>query len=102
MTWMFLYPLIGGGILYLLLAILLPELNRFAGYRLFYNIYNSGIALLTTGSLLKGIMEIAGTGSVYLKFYYTLGYIMIGAGILLMFVLAANYKKINTGKLKSE
>ena len=94
MTWMFLYPLLGGGLLYLLLGLLLPRLNRLVGYRLFYNSYNAGIALLTVGSLLQGIMEIAGTSSPYLKGYDLLGYAMTGIGILLLLLLGSNYKRL--------
>lgn len=94
MTWMFLYPLIGGALFYLLIGLLLPEINRFAGYRIIYNIYNSGIAILTVGSLLKGIMEIAGTSSSYLKFYDMTGYGFIVFGLIILILLTANYKKL--------
>ena len=47
MTWMFLYPLIGGVLLYLLIESLIPQIKLFAGYRLFCNLYNTGIAVLT-------------------------------------------------------
>lgn len=96
MTWMFLYPLLGGGLLYLLLWFLLPGVNCFTGYRLFFNLYNSGIALLSVGSLLKGIMEIAGTSSPYLKLYAWMGCILTGAGVLLLLILAVNYNKLRT------
>jgi hypothetical protein len=98
MTWMFLYPLLGGGLFYLLLGLLFPEINSFSGYRLFYNLYNSGIALLTAGSLLKGILEIAGTGSSYLKFYYILGFVMMGIGAFLVLMMAVKHIKLNTKK----
>lgn len=94
MTWMFLYPLAGGVLFYLLLGILLPEANRFNGYRLFYNLYNSGIALLTMGSLLKGILEIAGTKSAFTRFYYMSGYAFIAVGLLVLILLVANYSKL--------
>lgn len=94
MTWMFLYPLIQGALFYLLLGSLLPQLDCFYGYRLFYNLYNSGIAVITTGSFLKGIMDIAGTSSVYVNIYYITGYILLGAGVILLLILAANYRKL--------
>lgn len=90
MTYMFLYPLISG-VFYLFLWLVFPKLNLFTGYRLFYNLFNSGIALLTTGSMLKGIMEIAGTSSVYLKFYFAVGYLFLGAGFIVMMILAFHY-----------
>ena len=94
MTWMFLYPLIGGAVLFLLLGFLFPELNRFIGYRIFFNLYNSGIAVLTVGSLLKGIMEIAGTSSSYLTLYYISGYVFVCVSFVLLLLLALNYRKI--------
>jgi len=101
MTWMFLYPLVGGVIFYLLVAVFLPDITRFYGYQIFYNIFNSGIAALTIGSLLKGIMEIAGTSSSYLRVYSFAGYILISMGLLMLLILAANYKKLNTETINS-
>jgi hypothetical protein len=94
MTWAFLYPLIGGALFFLLLGLLLPRINYFAGYRLLYNSYNSGIAVLTVGSLLKGVMEIAGTNSPYLKMYTMIGYGFMAFGLIVIIILAVNYKKV--------
>ena len=94
MTWAFLYPFIGGVIFYLLIGLMLPEINRFAGYRIMYNSYNSGIAVLTVGSILKGVMDIAGTSSSYLKLYTIIGYAFIVFGLVILILLAANYKKV--------
>lgn len=94
MTWAFLYPLIGGALFFLLLGLLLPRINCFAGYRLLYNSYNSGIAVLTVGSLLKGVMEIAGTNSPYLKMYTMFGYGFMAFGLIVIIILAVNYKKV--------
>ena len=73
MTWMFLYPLIGGTLFYLAINGFANKISRFSGYRLAYNIYNSGIATLTFGSFLKGIIQIAGASSPYIVFYYVVG-----------------------------
>jgi zinc transporter ZupT len=94
MTWAFLYPFIGGVIFYLLLGLMFPEIKRFAGYRIMYNSYNSGIAVLTVGSILKGVMDIAGTSSSYLKLYTIIGYAFIVFGLVILILLAANYKKV--------
>jgi hypothetical protein len=96
MTWMFLYPLIGGTLFYLLIELLLPWINRFTGYRVFFNIYNSGTATLTTGSFLKGILDIAGTSSPYVAVYYIAGWVFIVSGLIVLTVLAVNYKRLNT------
>ena len=82
MTWMFLYPLIGGTMLFLFTDWVRPELKQLEGYRIFYNLYNSGIAMLTVGSFMKGIFEIAGTNSRYIPVYYTAGILFILAGLV--------------------
>jgi len=84
MTWMFLYPLIGGGLGYFLIERLMPAIIHTGGYRLFYNLYNSGIATLTAGSFLKGILEIAGTTSPYTICFYIVGLLLAVAGLVIL------------------
>jgi hypothetical protein len=95
MTWMFLYPLIGGALFYSLIYGLANKIIKFTLYRLFFNIFNSGIATLTFGSFLKGIMDIAGAGSTYLVFYYVVGSLFIATGLILMFIMLINQKRTN-------
>lgn len=94
MTWMFLYPLLGGALFYSAINLFFPNIIKFTGYRVFYNIYNSGIATLTFGSFLKGILEIAGTNSDYLVFFYIVGVAFILAGFIMMFIMVINKKRI--------
>lgn len=75
MTYMFLYPLLGGALFYGIIMLLIPSIVNKKRYRFFYNIYNSGIAVLTVGSFLRGIMEIAGTFSTYLMAYTLVGWL---------------------------
>lgn len=100
MTWMFLYPLIGGTLFYLLIGLFIPWVNRFMGYRVFYNMYNSGIASLTTGSFLKGILDIAGTASPYTALFYMVGWSFIAFALLLLAALAVNHRRQNASKYK--
>lgn len=88
MSLMFLYPLLGGAVFYLLAGLLIPGFNQHGTHRLGYNIYNSGIAILTVGSLLKGILDIAGTASVYVPLYFIAGWTSTAAGLLFLFGLA--------------
>lgn len=83
MTWMFLYPLIGGTLVYILMAILPVAGSQESGYRLFSNVYNSGIATLTASSFLKGILEIAGTDSPYTPVLFMIGWGFMAAGAAL-------------------
>jgi hypothetical protein len=94
MTWMFLYPLLGGALFYSAINLFFPNIIKVTGYRVFYNIYNSGIATLTFGSFLKGILEIAGTNSDYLVFFYIVGGAFILAGFIMMFIMVINKKRI--------
>jgi len=100
MTWMFLYPLIGGVLFYFIIEFFLPNVKCFVGYRVFYNIYNSGIALLTVASFLQGIVEVAGTNSPYVTIYFKLGYLCVAVGVFILIIMNSNYKKVtgNNGK----
>ncbi len=94
MTWMFLYPLLGGALFYSLIYLLFPGTRESAGkhsaYRLFFNLYNSGIAVLTISAFLKGILEIAGTGSPYVPYSFGAGAALTATGLA---VLVYNLKK---------
>lgn len=81
MTWMFLYPLLGGALVYFLIDRYRPLITRFVIYRIGYNSYNSGIGALTVGSFLKGILEIAGSSSNYLVIFTILGWLSIAIGL---------------------
>lgn len=94
MTWMFLYPLLGGSVFYSVINLFFPNIIKVASYRMFYNIYNSGIATLTFGSFLKGILDIAGTNSEYLVFFYITGGAFISVGLIMMFIMVINKKRI--------
>lgn len=88
MTWMFLYPLLGGSLFYLIIELFLKGIKQTSKYRLFYNIYNTGIAILTAGSFLKGILDIAGTNSPYILFYFVTGWVCVACSL---FVLASQF-----------
>ena len=81
MTWMFLFPLAGGLLIYFVsrAEVDIEDAGRF---RRSSNLYHSGIATLTVGSFLKGVLEIAGTDSVYLLYFYIVGFGMVLLGIL--------------------
>lgn len=93
MSWMFLYPLIGGTGVYFLIYLLVPQVGCCMGYRLFTNIYNSGIATLTVGSFLKGILDIAGTASQYVPLFFIIGLILaiMGIAVLLYIIFKCKY-----------
>ena len=82
MTWMFLYPLVGGFAFYLVIGMVFPWIEQLTGYRLFFNLYNCGIAIFTITSFMKGVFEIAGTNSPYIIWYQVAGSIFLGAGAI--------------------
>ena len=79
MIFMFLYPLLGGSLVYLILS----KWNRLDyPSKMTYNLYNSGIASFTVGSCLKGVLDIYGTTSEYTFLYFLMGGILCGIGIV--------------------
>lgn len=93
MTWMFLYPLFGGALFFLVLGLVAPQAESIPCYRLFRNIYNSGITLITTGSLMRGIFEIAGTDSPYVIWYYILGILCMVVGIFTLYIKCLGHSR---------
>jgi len=51
--------------------------------RLSVNLYNAGIATLTVGSIIKGVLDIYGTSSIYITVYYIAGIAMTVSALLL-------------------
>lgn len=103
MTWMFLYPLLGGALVYVVIDRYQPLITRFVMYRIGYNSYNSGIGALTVGSFLQGILEIAGTNSNYLVIFRILGCLSIAIGLaLFVFLAVKDSRKTRLGKKRPE
>lgn len=77
MVYAFAYPLAGGAIPFLAMALWCQ--NCADGNAL----YHCGIATLTLGSILHGVLEIYGTDSRLLLFYPLAGWILVGMGFFL-------------------
>jgi len=80
MIYAFVFPLAGGVLPFTLMS--LYGCRRIPG-RLTLNLYNSGIATLTVGSIMKGVMEIYGTTNDILQTYWIVGIGFVGTGLLL-------------------
>lgn len=77
MHYLFAVPLIGSSLLLLALC-LFPRLSR-----LCFNLWNSGVAVLTAGFLLRGIINLSGRSTTLdLPYWY------IGGGLLLLTILS--------------
>lgn len=78
MRLMFLLPLLGGALPFGILA----YSRQWRGLsRAAYNLWNSGIAVLVSGCLIKGIIEISGRTSDYDMFYWIGGIAMLAAAV---------------------
>ena len=53
--------------------------------RIAFNLYNAGIATLTVGSILRGIIDIAGADTTYPVYYFFVGTVFVAIGGLMYF-----------------
>ena len=83
MIYAFAIPLLGGVLPFMLAAMF--NTSEFPG-RLSLNLYNSGIAALTTGSIVNGVLEIYGTDNPLVYAYVFSGILFILAGIIVYMV----------------
>ncbi len=91
MICLFLFPLLGGVLPYALLG--LVNNLRFPS-RASMNLYNFGIATLTVGSCLKGVLDIYGTTSDYMPVYWIAGAVLIALGIV-VYILSTMIQDLN-------
>ena len=82
MTYMFLYPLIGGVLPATLLWALASRGVAVLRSRAAYNLHNAGIAALTVASFLQGVFEIAGTASAYTLVIRVIGAALVAAAVI--------------------
>ncbi|HEM3195812.1 hypothetical protein [Streptococcus suis] len=92
MHYMFCVPLIGGALLLGMLT-LKPNLSRVT-----FNLWNSGVATITAGCLLRGIINLSGRSTTLNQPYW-----YIGAGFLVLSLVglfinpsASNHRKTTT------
>ena len=78
MMYAFLFPLIGGTLYNLILYSLRLRLQR--GLSLIF--YNTGIAALTIGSIVRGILDIYGTDNILANVYRYAGVVFVFLGIV--------------------
>ncbi len=92
MTFAFAYSLILGVVGFVVIGLL--DLHS----RVAFNLYNAGIATLTVGSILRGILDIAGADTVYPLYYFIAGaaFVVAGGGWYLYQWLQMARKKMKT------
>lgn len=79
MIYAFAFPLVGGTLPFFLFGFFCIKNLPTALPR---NLYHSGIATLTVGSIVRGILEIYGTTNQLSDYYWIVGITLIFAGIL--------------------
>jgi len=93
MIYAFVFPLVGGTLPFLVFAF--TPASIYPG-TLPQNMQHSAIATFTLGSLAKGVLDIYGTSSDFIKFYWMAGGILTAAGIILYVFQLVFKKKPNT------
>jgi len=78
MIYAFLFPLVGGTLPFLIFSLLESKKEP---QSLAAKLYHSGIAALTVGSIVKGILEIYGTTNRLTVFYWIFGVGLVTVGV---------------------
>lgn len=85
--------MLAGAIFYLLLN-QIPNIRHRRFYRLFTNVLNTSVAFLIVGMILKGIIDIAGSASNYIVWYFNIALIGFVLSIILFgIMLLLPYRK---------
>ncbi len=82
MAHMWRWPLILGVLAFLALWLALPDAPAQKGYRLFFNLWNSGVAVQVVRKGIQGILEIAGGTSDLLPVFRYAAYGLLGLAAL--------------------
>lgn len=80
MIYSFLFPLVGGTLPFMAISLFFKE--KRASFTAEF-LYHSGIATLTIGSIVRGILDIYGTTNLLTQWYWKIGYLLLSAGILI-------------------
>jgi hypothetical protein len=94
MVYLALFPLIGG-FLTCVVIFIASHISRSFCFpkRVSYNLYNSGIATLTVGSIYLGVLEIYGTTSALTRIYFITGAAFVLAGITAYIINVLDFSK---------
>jgi hypothetical protein len=85
--------MLGGAIFYLLLN-QIPDIRHRRFYSLFTKVLNTSVAFLIVGMILRGIIDIAGSASNYIVWYFNISLVGFVVSILLfVLMLLLPYRK---------
>ena len=80
MIYAFGFPLVGGALPYGILSAFHISKSSSALAR---NLYHSGIATLTVGSIVRGVLDIYGTTNSLSRYYWFVGFFTVAAGVVI-------------------
>ena len=87
MHWLFLIPLLGGA-LFLLILRVFPTTSRLS-----MNLWNSTLAVLTTGALLRGIINLSGRSTTLDTPYYLIAICLAAFTIISMLFTRSTWEE---------
>lgn len=79
MLYAFAFPLVGGTLVFNILSFL--KLQKYPN-AIACNLYHSGIATLTVGSVVQGVLEIYGTTNTLSDYYWYVGIVLMVIGVI--------------------
>ncbi len=96
MSNMYAAPLVLGTFLFLMLAAVMPRVAEAPGYRLFFNVHASGVAVLTDAMGMQGVLDIAGGTSAIVPFFFYIGYGLLALSAVLLVRTLWQARRIRT------
>lgn len=79
MVYAFTFPLVGGTLPFCILGFVNAKKYPCTGTR---NLYHSGIATLTVGSFLQGVLDIYGTTNALINYYWIVGGVLLIVSVI--------------------
>ena len=92
MLYAFGFPLVGGALPYGILSAFHLSKSSSALAR---NLYHSGIATLTVGSIVRGVLDIYGTTNSLFRYYWFVGIFAVVAGVVIGSIRPFLRKKVS-------
>ncbi len=89
MIYAFAFPLIGGALPFCIWALSDAKVHI---NRVSFNLWNSGIAAFTAGSILRGILEIYGTTNKIISAYWVIGAVFAVSAFVFHLIRSKNFK----------
>lgn len=93
MIYAFVFPLVGGNLVFNLY--LVREIKTYPN-AISCNLYHSGIAAITVGSLVQGVLDIYGTTNALINAYWWIGGVLLSGGVTVYIAQLIKKRKIQS------